>query len=338
VALDNLSIADWITSRVPGGRDAPLGKLLEAAYIQELGDDIEEVSALELVYILGSLEEPDEFAVFGESDERFHIRGGNQRLPLAVADALSADAIQRGWRLSAIAQGTAGTMDLTFATVQGDALVNADQVILALPFAVLRAIDYRRAGFDALKDQAIQELGRGRSAKLMVQYTNRYWNQRGPWGISTGSSYTDQSYESSWEVTRGQAGESGILSGFSGGSRTLQFTADMPHTTAQNEATARAAREFGDDIEAVFPGLAAFANGKAALSLPQLDPNLGLSYSYYRVGQMHAFGGYEAIPQGSVYFAGEHTSEDFAGYMEGGAESGVRAAREVLVALRGRRA
>jgi monoamine oxidase len=60
------------------------------------------------------------------------------------------------------------------------------------------------------------------------------------------------------------------------------------------------------------------------------DPNLRLAYSYYRPGQYSAFGGYEAAPQGRIHFAGEHTTQDFQGYMEGGAITGVRAAGEVL--------
>jgi monoamine oxidase len=51
------------------------------------------------------------------------------------------------------------------------------------------------------------------------------------------------------------------------------------------------------------------------------------------VGQYTAFGNYERVPQGRIYFAGEHTSYDFQGFMEGGAQSGVRAAGEVLAAV-----
>jgi monoamine oxidase len=42
------------------------------------------------------------------------------------------------------------------------------------------------------------------------------------------------------------------------------------------------------------------------------------------------------VPQGSIHFAGEHTSVNFQGYMEGGAAEGARAALEVFHALRGR--
>jgi monoamine oxidase len=47
------------------------------------------------------------------------------------------------------------------------------------------------------------------------------------------------------------------------------------------------------------------------------------------VSQYTAFAGYEAVRQGGVLFAGEHTSIDFQGFMEGGAAEGRRAAREL---------
>jgi monoamine oxidase len=75
-------------------------------------------------------------------------------------------------------------------------------------------------------------------------------------------------------------------------------------------------------------------NGKASLSVPHLDPNYNCSYSYYRVGQYHTFSGYEATRQGNIHFAGEHCTEAFQGYMEGGAITGVAAANEILADLK----
>jgi monoamine oxidase len=57
------------------------------------------------------------------------------------------------------------------------------------------------------------------------------------------------------------------------------------------------------------------------------------SYSFWKVGQYTRFAGVEREPEGNVHFAGEHTSQDFQGFMEGGASEGVRAADEVLAAL-----
>jgi monoamine oxidase len=80
--------------------------------------------------------------------------------------------------------------------------------------------------------------------------------------------------------------------------------------------------------------VSAHYNGLATLSYPTGDPNLLGSYSAYEVGQYTAFAGYEGVPQGRIHFAGEHTSYTFQGYMEGGAESGVRAANEIITAIR----
>jgi monoamine oxidase len=37
------------------------------------------------------------------------------------------------------------------------------------------------------------------------------------------------------------------------------------------------------------------------------------------------------VRQGNIHFAGEHCSINFQGFMEGGAQEGVRAADEILV-------
>jgi monoamine oxidase len=61
-------------------------------------------------------------------------------------------------RMTSIARNGDGTYALAF---DGHPSITADLVILSLPFAVLRKIDTSGAGFDARKNTAIQELGRG---------------------------------------------------------------------------------------------------------------------------------------------------------------------------------
>jgi len=208
-ALDAMSIYDWIESRVPGGHSAPLGKLLDIAYNIEYGAESTVQSALNLVYLLGFGAKPGNFTLFGKSDERFHIEGGNQRLPAAIASYLPSSTIQLDKRLLAIAQSSGGTYTLTFASgaKASSTTVTADYVILALPFAVLRTLDYRRAGFDTLKNTAIQNLGRGRNGKLQLQFDDRMWYGPGPWpgGSSNGSSVSDTGYQNTWEVAPGCA-------------------------------------------------------------------------------------------------------------------------------------
>jgi monoamine oxidase len=213
--------------------------------------------------------------------------------------------------------------------------VVADQVVLTLPFAVLRTLDYSKAGFDSLKNTAIQDLGRGRNDKLQLQFRSRLWDGTGLWpGIGNGNSYADTGYQNTWDVTRAQSGASGILVDYTGGDVAGSFTPAIPYSDASDPAVAAYARTFLGQLEPVYPGITRLWNGKATLSVPALDPNLNLSYSYWRVGQYTAFSGYEKQRQGNVHFAGEHCSQDFEGFMEGGASEGVRAGGEILTDLK----
>lgn len=331
-ALDAMSLYEWIETRVPGGHTSRMGQLLDVAYNIEFGAETTDQSALNLVYLLGYGTSAAAASLFGVSDERYHIVGGNQQLPKAIAAALP-EPVRLGWRLSAIAQD-AGEVRLTFRTGpngQGPArVVRAERAILTLPFAVLRTLDRSGAGFDARKEQAIEELGAGRNGKLQLQFTSRYWNQAGPWGTSNGATYSDTGYQATWEVTRGQAGAGGIMVDYTGGDVTGAISTNTAYSETPDQQVSQAAQTFLGQIEPVFSGLGAQWNGRATLSVQHRDPNLRLAYSYYRPGQYTAFGGYEATAQGRIHFAGEHTTQDFQGYMEGGAITGVRAAGEVL--------
>ncbi len=314
-----------------------MGTLLDLAYVSAYGADSTDMSALNLIYLLGFGSSPGNFELFGASDERYHIRGGNQQLPMAIARTLGKQ-IQKGWRMTQIRRNPDETVSLDFSTAQGAKTVVADHVILALPFAVLRHLDYRQAGFDSLKDRSIRELGASRNIKLHLQFLSRLWNRPGPWGISTGTTYAE-SYQITWDVTRAQPGEHGILVDYIGGDRAEgEFTPAHPYTTiASDPEVRREAARFLSRLEPVFPGITKIWNRQATLSVPHLDPNLQLAYSYYRVGQYHAFGGYEKVPQGNIHFAGEHCSQDFQAYMEGGASEGIRVANEILAAVAAKR-
>jgi monoamine oxidase len=56
------------------------------------------------------------------------------------------------------------------------------------------------------------------------------------------------------------------------------------------------------------------------------------SYSYYKPGQYTAFGGVEPEISDACPFCGEHTTQEFQGYLNGAVFSGERAAGEVLSA------
>ena len=328
LALDRMSIYDYIEQRIPGGHYSPLGALLDVAYVIEYGADSTEQSALNLIFLLGFQPRPNSLSVFGESDEKFHIRGGNQQLPRAIASHLGDDVVKMGQRLGRIKETANGRYRVTFERAGGTSDVIADFVVLALPFAVLNELDTSGAGFDALKHQAIGEQGRGRNGKLHLQFSQRDWLGTGLWpGVSNGSTYADTGYQVSWEATRAQSGNSGILVFYSGGSRTDAAVTNHAFANASNGAVRSDAAIAHSQIATVYPGLS--WNGKATQSLTHKSPLFGASYSFYKVGQYTTFGGYERARQGGVLFCGEHTSIDFQGFMEGAASEGRHAARQL---------
>jgi monoamine oxidase len=327
-ALDQMSVYEYIEQRIPGGHGSPLGALLDVAYVIEYGADSAEQSALNLIFLLGFQPSPKSFSVFGESDEKFHIRGGNQQLPEAIARHLGEDIVKTGERLARIRTTPGGRYELTFERGSGTSTVIADFVVLAIPFAVLDELDFSGAGFDALKHQAIAEQGRGHNGKLHLQFSGRDWLGAGPWpGVSNGSSYADTGYQAGWEATRAQRGDSGILVFYSGGSTTDAAAAQTAFATASNGGVQTDAADAQSQVATVYPGLS--WNGKATQSLPHKSPLFRSSYSFYKVGQYTTFAGYEQVPQGGVLFCGEHTSIDFQGFMEGAAAEGRRAGREL---------
>jgi monoamine oxidase len=327
-SFDAMTVYDWITQYVPGGHNSKLGALLNAAYNEEYGAETTDQSALNLIYLLGFQANPGNFSIYGKSDERYHIVGGNSLLPLAIANALPSTSIHLGYQMTAIATNSDGSITVSFNNGRS---VTADHVILCMSFSVLRTLNYKKAGFDTLKQTAITQLGSGRNVKLNVQLNSRVWNAYG----STGSIYTDQPFQSGWDVTRGQSGTSGIFVEYPGANVSGSMAQSNPYTTtATNPQVTSLAKQLFSQLEPIFPGITKEWNGKAMLSTPFTDPNFLCSYSYWKPGQYTSFTGYEKARQGNIHFAGEHCSINFHGFMEGGAAEGVRGANEILADLK----
>src|SRR5260370_29244350 len=80
-ALDNMSLYQWIETRVPGGHTSSMGQLLDVAYNIEYGNVTTQQCSLNMVYLLGFQPQPGDFRIFGPSDYRYHILCLNLRLP-----------------------------------------------------------------------------------------------------------------------------------------------------------------------------------------------------------------------------------------------------------------
>jgi monoamine oxidase len=314
--LDHMSIVDWIQESIPGGMTSRLGQLLDVAYNIEYGAESSVQSSLNLLYLLGFVG-PGQFRVFGKSNEKFRVQGGNDQIPARLADVLAGQ-ITTGSELVAVKQTPAGAYTLTFKQGSKTKTVPADKVVLALPFSIIRrSVNVSMAGFSARKLQAINEQGMGTNSKLHLQFTRRYWNDLG----SNGDTFSDTGYQNTWEVSRAQAGTSGILVDYTGGNIGASFGSGNPTTRAQ---------QFLAQIEPVLPGLSQYWNGKATVDFWTGNQWTRGSYSFYKVGQYTAFAGIEGRQEGNAHFCGEHTSIEFQGYLNGAVDTGERAAGEVI--------
>jgi monoamine oxidase len=293
-----------------------LYEILEAGYVNEFGLNLEDQSSLNFVWTIGT-DTTDGFAIYGESDQRYKVRGGNQQIVDALA-AEVADRIQLQSWLTGLTRLASGAYQLAFAQNFGpDRTAQADIVILCLPFSILRNLKLQLP-LPAIKRKAIQELGYGINAKLILGFNSRVWRHEG----FSGDSYVGLPYQSGWDSSRQQGGSRGAYTIYPGGTQ----ASDLRAGTADSQA-----RRLLPGLNSVFPGAQAQWNGKSLRADWPSNPYVRASYASYLTGQWTSIRGAEGTPVGNLYFAGEHTSLDFQGYMNGGAQSG-RLVAEALIA------
>ncbi|MBI4639915.1 MAG: FAD-dependent oxidoreductase [Candidatus Tectomicrobia bacterium] len=313
--LDHLSLSEYFEKISVTGW---LRQLLDVAYITEYGLDSDQQSPFNLLSLIGT-DLSKGVEIYGESDERFKIKGGNQRLVDELASRLQ-DQLRVGYRLEAIKSRGKGFL-LTFQNPNGLALdIDADFVVICIPFSLLRSVAIRIELPD-VKRKAIHELGYGTSAKVMAGFHHRLWRDLG----YTGNIFTDKEFQSGWDNSRRQGRESGGLTFLLGGTSGV--------AVGTGPAAGQASRLMAG-AESAFPGLSSEFNGNVArFHWPSFPFALG-SYACYKPGQWTTIAGSEIEPVGHLFFAGEHCSEDFQGFMNGAAETGKAAAHSLLSAIR----
>jgi len=318
--FDRINLAEYL-SQTGKGVEKWVVDMLRVAYTIEYGRDAGEQSSLNLIALLKA-DTSEGFTIFGESDESKRIKGGSSSLPDALARALENKVrINKGHRLVNIAQ-TDSNMTLSFAVDGSSQAVKFTRVICTLPFTMLRQVDGVKAlALGREKQQAIAQLGYGNNAKVMYGFSERWWRNPAvklpvP---SNGSIFTDLPLQCTWESSRGQKGESGILTNFLGGAGAKPFSTERFD-------------KFRDELDRVFPGIAGKFDGKrAVMNWPEYKFTRG-SYTCPLVGQYTTLLKVAGEPEldGRLIFAGEHTSGDFSGFMNGAVQSGNRAAKEIL--------
>jgi len=319
--LDRMSLKDYL-EQFRGKAEDWVIDLLNVAYIIEYGLETEDQSSLNLVdFIITDLSKP--FSMFGESDEVDRIKGGSSALIKALLAALENKIeMKQGYALTAL-DYKGRQIVLSFDAPGGAQTQSFDAVILALPFTKLRQVN----GLESLKLEpeklkCIRELGMGSNAKILQGTTSRVWRspESGLPAPSNGTFYSDLGFQNLWDSSRAQPGDAGIITDYLGGKAGL------------NDAKS-ALDIFRSGLPKMSQKMADSLDPNAVVSwFWQVYPFTLGSYASAKVGQYTTLIDVAAEPAlgGRLQFAGEHTSADFLGFMNGGVESGNRASAALI--------
>lgn len=246
----------------------------------------------------------------------YRIEGGNDRIATTLASLLG-DRVRLNTELAAVSHRGRGVR-ATLHSGRHTSQVQVDYIVFALPATLLRRVPITPA-LPAQQHEAISRLRYGRGTKTLLQFSKRFW--RAPARLRAFGSPLP--IGAVWEANEDQPGRPGILALLAGGSAS-DATADI----VAREGIAGLARSLdwlgsrGHDVIAsrqIVWETDLWSRGGYAVFDASFDPMLR---------------GWLAQPFGRLFFAGEHTSFKWQGYMNGAVESGRRAAAEVAATHR----
>ena len=268
------------------------------------------------------LADPDELSLialvdqFSDNDSpgpgnMYRIEGGNDRLAAALAAPLgdrlhlSTDVVALSHRGKVVRVSVKNNRAL--------AQINCDYAILALPATLLRRMPITPA-LPAQQHEAIARLKYGRATRTLLQFSKRFWRAPGR-ARAFGSPLP---FGAVWDGNEEQRGRAGILSLLAGGGAS---------DATQAIVAKHGARGLTDALD--FLGSKGSELTASRQIVWEQDPYARGGYAYFDPGFDPALRGWLARPSGRLFFAGEHTSIKWQGYMNGAVESGRRAAAEV---------
>ena len=245
------------------------------------------------------------------SQHYFHIRGGNDLLPTAIASKLGS-AIRYGCPVTNIGQNDRSAWVVIERNGRPERLLG-DYVVSTLPFSVSRHL-FADAHLSPEKLQVIRDLEYAPVNKIFMQMEKQFWMDQGLNGHADSDLPLSGSFTS---LGPDSPDERGLL--FTTPALQDALTLDGMSEQAQIEATLA-------NADQVFPGARKhFEVGRVKSwqsdpwhkgALPRYPPG---KLSYIRVG---------ARQEGRIFFAGEHTSR-WNGWMQGALESARRVVAEI---------
>jgi monoamine oxidase len=310
---------------------APFARqLLENAIRTEYGAEPERSSALQLLFLLPTVR-GKAVELLAYSDEAFVVREGSGRLPERMAARLG-EQVRLNMPLIGLTEAGAG-YELTFAGGADGAVkrAQADLVILALPFTTLRRVKLALR-LPALLRRCIDEVDLGLNEKVFAGYRERVWHREDGFALELWAD-GGLDFPLVWDDSQRQPDRRhGVLNFFVGGEQVAPALAG---------GTAAVGRGFVAQLDRALPGTAGFATGNYLRTRWTREPYTRGAYTNFAPGQYTRFAAYRWIEAddpdervevgfGHLLLVGEHTSDEYYGFMNGGVQTGRLAAEAVL--------
>ncbi len=321
--FDRLSVANYLDKHADKIPEPFIRVLIEDTIRTEFGLKPNQSPALQLLFNLPTVD-GNKVEVLGNSDETFVVEGGSGRIIDSLAQALVGQIFTRR-RLTQI-QSRGRGFHLVFS---GNYTVDADYVIVAIPFTVLRDVNIQ-VNLPKKLRRFINEANLGSNEKLYAGFDQKVWQRENGFVQEV---WTDLGFSEAWDGTQRQADrEDGALTFFLGGNQAI---------AVQSGSTKLQGRKFVDLFENVIPGAKNTTNGRFFRTQWTKDPLTKGGYSSFHLGQLTDFADFfyiesddpeerQDVNVGNLIFAGEHLSGEFGGYMNGAAQTGRLAAEVVL--------
>ena len=245
-----------------------------------------------------------------QARQYFHISGGNDQLPAALANKLGG-AVRYGCKVVSIGQDDSGA----WAVIEhgdGHETVRGDYVVSALPFSVARNL-FTDARLSSDKQRVIRELKYFPVDKVFLQMQNQFWKKNAQSGFAN----TDLLSERFLTLGPDSPDQRGLLLSYVIGKKATKLDEmDVQSRVKQTLA----------DAEIVFPGASEHFEAARSKSWSQDSWQLG-GLSAFGPGEL-SFIPVNARREGRILFAGEHTSR-WNGWMQGAIESAHRVVKEI---------
>ena len=329
IKLDYMPLSEYFNSLVC---EPWLKELFVAAFIAEYGLDCNEQSTLNFLDMIDT-DTSQGFRVFGDSDERYRIHGGNSKIIDGLVNKIGNDKIEKNYAVKEITEQEDGTYKILF---ENGKEVQARSVVCTIPFTILRGLKLNLKNMSPEKRKCIDELGYGMNTKLVLSYEGTPWSEK----PNNAMGYLfHKDIVNGWDSSYNKAGNTnkGAYVGYFGGSYSVKLSEQSfknkmapPTHVWRTELQDETVNGLVNELDQVFVQSKKKFLGKH-IFVNWIDfPYAKGSYSCYKPGQWSTIAGKEIEPVGHFFFAGEHCSENFQGFMNGAAETGRAAAASVI--------